>query len=243
MKIALIGYGSMGKTIEKICLARGHKVILKVDADSDSAWKQEITKADVAIEFTEPHAAEENMQVCFDADVPVVTGTTGWYSRFEQVKLACEEAKGGLFYATNFSIGVNLFFQLNRSLARLMATHPDYSARMVETHHTKKKDAPSGTAISLAEGLLAEHPAYNRWIIPELARSGDLEIESIREGDVPGTHEVAYRSEVDEITIKHTAFSRQGFAEGAVVAAEFLHNKKGIYTMSDLINETQSHGI
>lgn len=243
MKIALIGYGSMGKTIEKICLSRGHEVVLKVDADTSQTWKKEISNADVAIEFTEPHAAEENMQVCFDAGIPVVTGTTGWYTRFEQVKLACESANGSLFYATNFSIGVNLFFQLNRTLARLMATHLDYTALMVETHHTRKKDAPSGTAITLAEGLLAEHPAYCRWNTPELARNGDLEIESIRENDVPGTHEVTYRSDVDEITIKHTAFSRQGFAEGAVVAAEFLVNKKGIYSMSDLLNETQSHGL
>lgn len=243
MKIALIGYGSMGKTIEQVSLNRGHEIILKVDAHSDSSWKDEIKKADVAIEFTEPHAAEENMLACFQANVPVVTGTTGWYSRFEQVRLACEEADASLFYATNFSIGVNLFFQLNRTLARLMATHPEYEARIEEIHHTRKKDAPSGTAITLSEGILAEHPAYIRWSTPELSRSGDLQVNSIREGDVPGTHEITYRSEVDEISIKHAAFNRLGFATGAVVAAEFIINKKGIYTMSDLLNDTQTHGL
>jgi 4-hydroxy-tetrahydrodipicolinate reductase len=243
MKIALIGYGSMGKTIEKICLKRGHEVIMKVDADSDVQWKSELKNADVAIEFTEPHAAEENMLACFQAKVPVVTGTTGWYSRFEQVRLACEEADASLFYATNFSIGVNLFFQLNRTLARLMATHPEYEAKMEEIHHLRKKDAPSGTAITLSEAIIAEHPAYIRWSTPEISRNGDLQINSIREGDVPGTHEITYRSEVDEISIKHAAFNRLGFAEGAVVAAEFIFNKKGIFTMSDLLNDTQAHGL
>lgn len=244
MKIALIGYGTMGKAIEKVSLERGHEIVAVIDEKKTSGWKTELKKADVAIEFTAPEAAEENIMACFDAGIPVVTGTTGWYQRFEEVKDACEIAKGGLFYATNFSIGVNLFFQLNRILARIMATHPQYDGRIHEEHHNRKKDAPSGTAITLAESIIAEHPAYIRWGTPEHKLEGDLEISSLREGDIPGTHEIFYRSEVDEISIKHIAYSRQGFAEGAVVAAEFLASRrKGVYNMSDLINITQPHGL
>ncbi len=244
MKIALIGYGTMGKAIEKVSLERGHEIVAVIDEKKTSTWKEELKKADIAIEFTAPEAAEENIVACFETGVPVVTGTTGWYQRFEEVKNACEDSEGGLFYATNFSIGVNLFFQLNRILARIMATHPEYHGRIYEEHHSRKKDAPSGTAITLAEGIIAEHPAYIRWGTPEYKLEGDLEISSLREGDIPGTHEIFYRSPVDEISIKHTAFSRQGFAEGAVVAAEFLASKrKGVFTMSDLINTTQAHGL
>ncbi|MEX1188477.1 MAG: 4-hydroxy-tetrahydrodipicolinate reductase [Bacteroidia bacterium] len=244
MKIALIGYGSMGKTIEEVCKRKGHEIVLILDEKRPASWKKDLKNADVAIEFTTPEAAEANMLECFKAGVPVVTGTTGWYQRFEEVKDACEDLEGGLFYATNFSIGVNLFFQLNRILSRIMATHHEYQARIHEEHHLRKKDAPSGTAISIAEGIIAEHPAYIRWAMPDKSLEGDLEISSLRDGDIPGTHEIFYRSADDEISIKHQAFGRKGFAEGAVVAAEFLASKRrGIYTMSDLINVTEPHGL
>ena len=243
MKIALIGYGTMGKAIEEVCLERGHTVVLKISRDDKASWKSKIKQADVAIEFTSPDSAEENLIQCFKSGVPVVTGTTGWYQRFDSVQDMCEDTQGALFYASNFSIGVNLFFQLNRTLSRIMATHPEYQASIAEEHHIRKKDAPSGTAITLADGIIAEHPAYIRWGTPELKREGDLEIKSLREGDIPGTHEIIYTSEIDQISITHKAFNRRGFAEGAVIAAEFLLGKKGVYTMSDLINITEPHGL
>ncbi|MFM2286698.1 MAG: 4-hydroxy-tetrahydrodipicolinate reductase [Bacteroidota bacterium] len=244
MKIALIGYGTMGKAIESRALALGHEVVLRVDKSSGPEWKSEIRNADVAIEFTQPEAAVENILICFENNVPVVTGTTGWYEHFHEICDRCLDMNQSLFHATNFSIGVNVFFQLNRHLARLMATQEAYSATMEEIHHIRKKDAPSGTAITLAEGIIAEHPAYDSWRLadaPETA--GDLPIKAIRTDDVPGTHRISYRSTIDDITITHTAFNREGFAQGAVRAAEFLHGKKGVYSMSDLLNFSTPHGL
>ncbi len=244
MKIALIGYGGMGKAIEATAKARGHEVVLRVHKSSNDDWKSELSKADVAIEFTQPEAAVENIYTCFEHKIPVVTGTTGWYDHLHEVSNRCLDMKQSLFYATNFSIGVNMFFQMNRFLARLMATQEDYTVMMEEIHHIRKKDAPSGTAITLAEGIIAEHPAYDSWRRSEEApEMGDLPIHSIRTDDVPGTHSIVYRSGVDEINITHTAFSREGFALGAVRAAEFLQKKKGIYTMSDLLNFSMPHGL
>ena len=234
----------MGHTIETTAIARGHEVILRVDKSSGPEWKSALGKADVAIEFTQPEAAVDNIFTCFEQNVPVVTGTTGWYDRLHEVSDRCRDLDQSLFHATNFSIGVNLFFQLNRHLARLMATHEDYAAMMEEIHHTRKKDAPSGTAITLAEGIIAEHPAYESWRrAEESPEAGDLPINSIRIDDVPGTHSIVYRSAIDEINITHTAFSREGFALGAVRAAEFLYQKKGIYSMSDLLNFSTPNGL
>ena len=233
----------MGKAIAEVCARRNHEVVLEVNSDSDPSWRDELKKADVAIEFTLPEAAEENLMACFQAGVPVVTGTTGWYNRFHEVKSACEDLNGSLFYASNFSVGVNLFFQMNRMLARLMTAHPEYSASMKEMHHIRKKDAPSGTAITLAEGIIAEHPGYEHWTSPEHPGNDKLSITSVREADIPGTHEITWTSDVDSIQITHQAFNRKGFAEGAVFAAEFLSGKKGIFTMSDLLNFTETHGL
>lgn len=244
MKLALIGYGGMGKAIEALAIARGHEVVLKVNKTSGSAWKEQLSLADVAIEFTQPEAAVENIYTCFEHNIPVVTGTTGWYAHLHEVSDRCLDMKQSLFYATNFSIGVNMLFQMNRFLARLMATQKDYAATMEEIHHIRKKDAPSGTAITLAEGIIAEHPVYDTWNRSEESTpDNSIPIHSIRTDDVPGTHHIVYQSEIDEIKLSHTAFNRQGFALGAVRAAEFLQGKNGVYTMSDLLNFSMPHGL
>jgi len=238
MKIALIGYGTMGKAIEEIALLRGHSIVLKL-TEENLNQRSAITTADVAIEFTNPESAASNIMMCFDANVPVVVGSTGWYQHFEAIKLQCETKNQSLFYATNFSLGVNIFFELNKTLAKMMSKHAEYKASITEIHHTKKKDAPSGTAITLAEGLISAHDGYHTYEtnIPEHS-SQILPITAIREADVPGTHTVNYTSDVDQISITHEAFSRKGFALGAVLAAEFLIGKKGIFTMNHLLNQT-----
>ncbi len=236
MKLAIIGYGRMGHEIEAIALQRGHEVILTIDKNNlhelEGAKMKEV---DVAIEFTFPESAVSNYMKCFNAGVPVVSGTTGWLEQLPKVIAACEKANTGFFYASNFSLGVNLFFELNKRLARMMQPFSDYQVRMNEIHHTKKLDAPSGTAITLAEGIIKEIPRYSKWVNSPLAEKNELSLTSERIGDVPGTHEVFYRSEVDEITIRHEAFSRKGFALGAVVAAEFMQGKKGFFGMADLL--------
>ncbi len=238
MKIALIGYGTMGKAIEEIALQRGHEIVLKL-TEENLHQKELITNADLAIEFTTPESAAANIKLCFDANIPVVVGSTGWYHHFEEIKLHCETQNKALFYATNFSLGVNIFFELNKTLASMMSKHPEYKASITEIHHTKKKDAPSGTAITLAEGLLAEHAGYRSFETNSPEHSAQiLPITAIREADVPGTHSILYTSTVDQITITHEAFSRKGFALGAVLAAEFLIGKKGIFTMKHLLNQT-----
>jgi len=236
MKIALIGYGKMGKEIEKIARNRGHQVVLKIDEHNMADFNTtNLANIDVAIEFTSPEAAVSNIKTCFESNVPVVCGTTGWLKHFDEIKQLCADKGQAFFYASNYSIGVNLFFKLNEYLAKIMKPYSNYTASMEEIHHIHKKDAPSGTAITLAEGLIKNHGGFSKWALKENAKEGELTIAAYREDEVPGTHIVAYESECDEITIRHEAYSRQGFAEGAVVAAEWLVGKKGVFGMNDLL--------
>lgn len=236
MKIALIGYGKMGMAIEKIAIERGHEIVLKISIDNiaDNTIEN-IQKADVAIEFTGPESAFENLKRCIDAGVPVVSGSTGWLSKYEETKNYCLAHNGALLYASNFSIGVNIFFALNKRLAELMAPHSNYNVHMKEIHHTQKKDAPSGTAITLAEQILTGRPQKEKWVNAATTTPSELSIISERTDPAPGTHVITYTSAIDDIEITHTAHNRQGFASGAVLAAEFLHNKKGVYSMSDVL--------
>ena len=240
MKIALIGYGKMGHIIERIALERGHEVVSKVDVDNQEEFESEaFASADVAIEFTVPAKAVENYRKAWAAGVPVVSGTTGWNAVLPELKEEIAANGYTLFWASNFSLGVNLFFELNRRLAQMMNRYANYDVAMTEIHHTEKKDAPSGTAITLAEGVLENLDRKEEWVLVDSQQStvnSQLGIEALREGKVPGTHIVRYDSAVDTITIKHEAKSREGFALGAVVAAEFLVGKPaGFYSMSDLI--------
>lgn len=237
MKIALIGYGKMGKEIEQIAIALKHEVVLKIDENNLKDLSPEnLKKADVAIEFTTPKSAVNNILKCFDANVPVVVGTTGWLDKLEEVKKLCLEKNQAFFYASNFSIGVNLFFKLNEYLAAMMKAHTEYLPAMEEIHHIHKKDAPSGTGITLAEGVIKNHGGLDKWVLGEKGKPGELPINSKREGEVPGTHIVSYTSKVDEIKISHEAYNRKGFAEGAVHAAIWLIGKKGVFGMKDMLN-------
>lgn len=237
MKIALIGYGKMGKEIEKIAVSRGHEIGLKIDVDNPQDLTIEnLKKCDVAIEFTVPVSAVKNYYTCFKAGVPVVSGTTGWLDKKEEVYNKCKQANGTFFYGSNFSIGVNLFFKLNKKLAELMSARKEYNVEMTEVHHTQKLDAPSGTAISLAEDILEKLPGKNTWINDAVPKESELNIKSERRGEVPGIHTIKYDSEVDYIEITHSAKSRQGFAMGAVLAAEYCNEHSGILTMKDLLN-------
>jgi 4-hydroxy-tetrahydrodipicolinate reductase len=236
MNIALIGYGKMGKAIETIALEKGHQIVLKIDIDNASDFNLEnISKADVAIEFTGPHSAFNNVMKCLELGIPVVCGSTGWLEKWEEVKSYCNQQQGSLLYASNYSIGVNLFFEINKYVAKLMSNHPDYNVVMEEIHHTQKKDAPSGTAITLAEQVLNAIKQKKQWVNEVSANTDDLSIISKRIDPAPGTHTIKYTSSVDDIEIIHTAHNRVGFAGGAVLAAEFLHNKKGIYNMKDVL--------
>jgi len=238
MNIALIGYGKMGKIIEKIALSRGHQISFISDKEGFDA--KDLAGSDVAIEFTIPEAAAGNILKCSESQTPVVVGTTGWYDDFERIKSKIESNNSALMTATNFSIGVNLFFELNKALAKMMNAYTNYDVSMEEIHHTQKLDAPSGTAITLAEGLISNLDRKNSWVSlsadnnPE-AEALDLKIESKRIDDVPGTHSINYHSDIDNIEIIHTAHNRQGFALGAVMAAEWLADKKGVYTISDML--------
>lgn len=235
MKIALIGYGKMGKTIERIALERGHEIVSIIDINNPEEFESNAFKsADVVIEFTIPATAYDNYIKCFAAGVPVVSGTTGWLDRLPQIKEMCDNEGQTFFYASNFSIGVNIFFAVNKHLAKIMNNFPDYDVRMTETHHIHKLDAPSGTAITLAEDLMDELKRKERWVLETAEKPADLPIHAIREGEIPGIHEVVYESDVDTISIKHDAGSRDGFALGAVIAAEFTAGKKGFLTMNDL---------
>lgn len=235
MKIVLLGYGKMGKEIEKIAINRKHEIILKVDeTNADTITKIDLAAADVAIEFSTPHTVINNVYKCFDSNLPIVVGTTGWYNEFDRVKNDCINGKHSLFHATNYSIGVNLFFKVNKYLAEIMNNYPDYNVCMEEIHHIHKLDKPSGTAITLAEQIIAKIDSKKNWSI-EKESPETLFIKDVREGEVPGTHIIKYYSAVDDIEIMHKAHNRKGFALGAVMAAEFIHNKKGIYTMSDMI--------
>lgn len=235
MKIALIGYGKMGKTIEKIAKNRGHEIVSIIDIDNLDDFESDAFKsADVAIEFTRPDVAISNVRQCFKANVPVVCGTTGW--NLQEVKAELEESDGALFWSSNFSLGVNIFFAVNKYLAKLMNKFDNYNVEMTEVHHIHKLDAPSGTAITLAEGILENLERKEDWVKEEEKKKTDLAIKSIREGEVPGIHTIVYDSDVDSITITHDAKSREGFALGAVVAAEFIVGKRGLLGMHDLFD-------
>ena len=237
MKIALIGYGKMGKTIEQIARQRGHQIVSIIDINNTADFDSEAFRsADVAIEFTTPATALGNYMRCFEANVPVVSGKTGWLSHLDEVKAKCEQEGKTFFYASNFSVGVNIFFALNRYLAKIMNGFPAYDVRMTEVHHIHKLDAPSGTAITLAEGILDNVERKERWTLETAEQPTDLPIHAIREGEVPGIHEIIYESDADTISIKHDAKSRAGFALGAVIAAEFTAGKKGFLGMHDLFH-------
>lgn len=235
MNIALLGYGRMGKTIEKIAEDRGHEVVLKVSDDIDN-HDLDGSKIDVAIDFSIPDAAFKNITTCFKNNIPVVSGTTGWLDHYEKAKKICNEENSAFIYASNFSLGVNVFFELNQKLAKMMQGLEDYSVEIEEIHHTQKLDAPSGTAISLAQQILEENSKLKGWQLDD-ADADEIPIFAKREENVPGTHTVTYDSEIDKIEITHTAKSRQGFALGAVVAAEYLKDKSGIFTMKDVLSE------
>lgn len=230
MKIALLGYGKMGKSIEAIALQRHHSISLKI---SDAASNLDFSTTDVAIDFSIPSAAVSNIKMALDAGIPVISGTTGWLAHYDEVIAYCKKKNGSFLYASNFSLGVNLFFEINKRLSELMADHKDYSVALEEIHHTQKLDAPSGTAITLAEQII-KHSDYTKWTLDQ-AKSNEIHIEAKRIEGVPGTHEITYNSEIDVISIKHTAHSRQGFALGALIAAEWIKDKKGIFSMKDVL--------
>lgn len=236
MKIALVGYGKMGKTIERIALERGHEVVLRISSRNQSDLnKDNLVNADVVIEFTNPEAAFENVKKCLSAKVPTVCGSTGWNQQLQSAQDICLINNTALLQSSNFSIGVNVFFEINTILAKMMNHYPAYDVSMVEVHHTQKKDAPSGTAITLAEKILEQLERKNKWSLTQPFDKSTLSIKAERVDEVPGTHTVTYHSIIDDIAITHTAHNRDGFALGAVVAAEFLKDKKGIFTMKDVL--------
>lgn len=238
MKIAIIGYGKMGRIIEQTALERNHEICLIVDTHNlNELGNLNHYSPDVAIEFTGPNTAVNNYYACFDAGIPVVSGSTGWLSDFEIVTDKCIEKNSGFFYASNFSVGVNLFFELNRKLASLMKNRSDYEVSIEEIHHIHKLDAPSGTAVSLVDGIREINNSYTgHYLVNETPESGKIPIKAERTGEVPGIHKVKYESDIDFIEITHSAKSRKGFALGAILAAEFICGKKGIFGMKDLIN-------
>ncbi len=232
MNIALFGYGRMGKMIEQVALNRKHTIVAKIDIDTTEI---DFSKIDVAIDFSLPNAAFGNITKCIENNVPVISGTTGWLENYDNAVALCKEKKGAFIYGSNFSLGVNLFFELNDYLAKMMSNLKDYDVTMEEIHHTKKLDAPSGTAISLAEGVI-KNTNYEGWKLNTTEQATEIPIVAKRIGDVPGTHTVAYNSSVDSIEIKHTAHNREGFALGAVVAAEWIIGKTGVFSMKDVLN-------
>lgn len=237
MKIALLGYGKMGKAIEEIALGRRHEIVLRInDENLDDFTASNMAKAEVAIEFTGPHSAYQNVKQSLEWGVPLVCGSTGWLEQLPDIKKLCGEKKGSFIYASNFSVGVNIFFELNIRLAEMMKQLSDYEIQLGEIHHTQKKDAPSGTAITLAEQILERVPRKKQWVNHISDNPYELEILSEREDPAPGTHRVSYSSAIDDIEIIHTAHNRSGFALGAVLAAEYIHNKKGVFTMKDVLN-------
>ena len=237
MNIALIGYGKMGKAIEEIALQRNHRIVLKIDEPNLHEFTREnLSKADVAIEFTGPHSAYENVKRAIEWQTPVVSGSTGWAERLDEIKNLCKQKNGSFIWTSNFSIGVNIFFELNKKLASLMAPHTDYKVRLEEIHHTQKKDAPSGTAITLAEQVMDQLSYKRNWVNNESNDNSELSIISKRIDPAAGTHSIKYSSAIDDIEITHTAHSRAGFAAGAVLAAEYIKDKKGIFTMKDVLN-------
>jgi len=241
MKLALLGYGKMGKTIERLAIEKGHDIVFKSDESCiDLLIKGDINEAEVVIEFTGPKSAPDNIKACISGDIPVVSGSTGWLKdHWDDVSAYCAANGGSFFYASNFSIGVNIFFEINERLAKLMSAFPEYKAEIEEIHHVHKLDAPSGTGITLAEGIFKNHQAYKDWILEEdvnwQGKEGKLPIISKRIGEVPGTHIIRYQSPIDDLEISHVAKGREGFASGAILAAEFIRDKKGIYGMKDLL--------
>jgi 4-hydroxy-tetrahydrodipicolinate reductase len=241
MKLALIGYGKMGKTIEKLALAKGHEIVFKSNETCTELIKNhQLNAAELAIEFSQPEAAPENIKACIDAGIPVVSGTTGWLkSHWSDIIRYCESNNGSFFYASNFSIGVNIFFEINARLAQLMNSFPEYKVEMEEIHHIHKLDAPSGTGISLAEGIINNHEQYDDWYLKDYLSpdeiTGKLPIISKRIGEIPGTHIIRYHAPIDDLEISHIAKGREGFAAGAILAAEWLKEKKGVYGMKDLL--------
>lgn len=231
MRIALFGYGKMGKMIEKIAQNRGHEIVARVDIGTKDV---DFSKLDVAIDFSMPSAAFENISTCFEKNIPVISGTTGWLEDFDKALALCEEKNGAFIYASNFSVGVNIFFELNKYLAKKMQSLKEYGVALEEIHHTQKLDAPSGTAITLAEGII-DNSSYVNWKLGK-GIANEISIDSKRIDAVPGTHTVTYESQVDGIEIKHTAYNREGFALGAVVAAEWIVGKTGVFTMRDVLN-------
>ena len=230
MNIALLGYGRMGKTIATIAEDRGHKIVRRIDKEDSF----DLNGVDVAIDFSIPEAAVANITQCLNSDVPVVSGTTGWLDNYDKMVQLCSDKNGAFLYASNFSVGVNIFFELNKQLAKMMAKLSNYNVSMEETHHIHKLDAPSGTAITLAEGII-ENTDHNGWLLDK-EEEDKVTIRSIREGEVPGTHSIKYTSNVDDITIEHKAHSRQGFALGAVIAAEWIVDKNGVFSMKDVLS-------
>ena len=236
MNIAIIGYGKMGKIIEEVAISRGHTINLKIDLNNINDFtKENLNKSDVVIEFTGPHSAYENVMKCLEAGVPVVCGSTGWLEQFDKTKEYCEKKNGSFLYASNFSVGVNIFFEINKVLAQMMDKQQGYEVSMTEIHHTQKKDAPSGTAITLAEQILENLKRKTSWVNHDSKNHEELVITSERTDPAPGTHIVKYSSGVDDIEITHTAHNRKGFALGAVMAAEFLKDRKGVYSMKDVL--------
>ncbi len=236
MKIALIGYGKMGKEIENIALKRNHKISFKIDNEKN--WKlskEKLKNTDVAIDFSTPQSVISNIKKCFNANVPVVVGTTGWFEHLEEIKRLCKKTKQALFFSSNFSIGMNIFFELNKKLASVMSNYDDYDVTIEEIHHIQKLDAPSGTAIILANEIISNINRKEKWVNNKAQSENELEISSIRKNKVTGTHKVKYDSDVDSIEIIHTAKSRKGFALGAVLAAEFIYGKKGFFEMKDML--------
>jgi 4-hydroxy-tetrahydrodipicolinate reductase len=245
MKIALLGYGKMGKIIEQIAVGRQHQIVLIIDHNNlHEATPENLRQADVAIEFSTPASAINNIQRCFEAGVPVVVGTTGWYDQLEELKKQCQQSNNTLMYGSNYSVGVNIFFHVNRLLAKIMNNYPYYEVQVEEIHHTQKLDSPSGTAITIAEGIIESLEGKQEWknilvsdtgeVADDNLTAGQLLIESHRIESVPGTHTVQYDSEVDSLEFKHTAHNRNGFALGAVLAAEWLKDKKGFYSVTDM---------
>jgi 4-hydroxy-tetrahydrodipicolinate reductase len=236
MNIALIGYGRMGHEIEAIALGRGHNIKLIIDMDNqEDLCAEKLNGIDVVIEFTSPDAAFGNICKCLELSVPVVSGTTGWLSDYEKAVEICKRKNTSFIHSSNFSIGVNILFRLNEELAKQMARYKDYSVSIEEIHHTKKLDAPSGTAISLAQGIIGKNLKYENWGTEDDKNENSIHIKSVREGVVPGTHTVSWNSDIDTISIRHEARNRKGLALGAVLAAEFIHSRKGIFTMNDVM--------
>lgn len=237
MNIALIGYGKMGKTIEKLALAKGHHIVLKINQENIAELSSEnLKKADVCIEFTSPHTAFNMVSACLKAGIPTVCGTTAWLNQLDEAKQLAKKNNTAFLYASNFSLGVNLFFKINQYAAKLIGRYSQYNVSIDETHHTQKLDAPSGTAVTLAEDILREHPIINKWVNHNTTQANELTIRSHRIDPAPGTHSIRWASDIDTIELSHTAHSREGFAAGALLAAEFLHGKTGIFSMDDVLS-------